>query len=550
MPDGQEFKLLDLTSGQVLGRFNTEQRMACHVVFSPDGKLLAGNGIDDRVDVWDVGTGQRLSRVTIRFGLIQNALAFSPDGKLLAAPAGQVARVWDAVSGREVFSLQGHTGRVRAVAWGPDGHSLATASADLTVRVWDVATGEETRVFRGHAGSVLSVAFRPDGHQIVSGDSEGVLKAWDATREQQVLTLLRLDAVSDIAFTPDNQQVVAANASAVRAWDTTAGQQVFTQPLKLAPRIEGLSKYVALSGDGRLFAGPARGDPTVLRVWDVRSGTEVASLRGHKTRIRCVAFSPEGRMLASCSREKSALPLFHASTVGLLGSPLGQGPFLAAPPVFLGPAGGFADLPSQLLLWQLPASGEAPPPLSLACPVGVQSLAFSADGQRLVAGELGSLAADGQEQTSGWVSVWDTSTGRLLQRWAGHPGPVQCVAIDPSGRRVASGGRMPDQTVCVWDAATGERLHVLQGPAALTGLTFSPDGRRLAAVGIDGWVQLWDPATGQAILTLRPPGPLRAENVYGESQVVFSRDGTRLAVNSWRSRIFVWDGRPLTDFPR
>ena len=71
------------------------------------------------------------------------------------------------------------------------------------------------------------------------------------------------------------------------------------------------------------------------------------------------------------------------------------------------------------------------------------------------------------------------------------------------------------------------------------------DGRRLAAVGYDGAVHLWDPATGHNVLVLRPPGGDRRENLASDSQVVFSRDGTRLAANNWAKRILVWDGRPL-----
>jgi WD40 repeat protein len=213
-------------------------------------------------------------------------------------------------------------------------------------------------------------------------------------------------------------------------------------------------------------------------------------------------------------------------------------------------AGKAPGTPGELFVWRVPAAGEGPPaPLALDCPASVQCLAFSRDGRHLAAGERGTWVADGQSWRDGCLSLWEAATGRLLLRWAAHPGTVQTVAFDPLGRWLASGGRMPDQSVRLWDAATGRGLHVLEGPLAQTGLAFSPDGRRLAAVGYDATVHLWDPATAHDVLTLRGPGPERAAATTGDSQVAFSPDGARLAVNTWRGTLHVWDARPLADEP-
>jgi WD40 repeat protein len=184
----------------------------------------------------------------------------------------------------------------------------------------------------------------------------------------------------------------------------------------------------------------------------------------------------------------------------------------------------------------------------------VQCLAFSADGQRLVAGDRGVVAADGRSWTDGGLSVWEVpterpegiaTTGQFLRRWVGHPTTVQSVAFDPRGRWIASAGRSPDQAVRLWNADTGELLHDLRGPEDLTCVTFHPDGTRLVAVGYEGWVHIWDPTTGTDVLSLRGSADRPTGSVVNDTRAVFSPDGTRLAVNSWTGSIHIWDARPL-----
>ena len=117
--------------------------------------------------------------------MIQLAV-FSPDGKRLATASwDHTAKVWDAATGKELFTLRGHKERVGMVAFSPDGKYLATASYDNTAKIWDGRTGKELLTLPGHAGYVSSVAFSPDSKRLATaGGYRGrwEIKIWDASQ--------------------------------------------------------------------------------------------------------------------------------------------------------------------------------------------------------------------------------------------------------------------------------------------------------------------------------------------------------------------------------
>ena len=268
---------------------------------------------------------------------------------------------------------------------------------------------------------------------------------------------------------------------------------------------------VAFSPDGRLLASGGR-DWTV-RLWDPATGEHLRTLTGHAGTVRGVAFSPDGRLLASGCGDRT-VRLWDLATGEHLRTLSGHGVLgVAFSPDGRLLASGGRDW--TVRLWD-PATGEHLRTLTGHAGT-VRGVAFSPDGRLLASGcgDRRLLAGDRM------VWLWDPATGEHLRTLTGHADAIWGVAFSPDGRLLASG--CGDRTVRLWDPATGEHLRTLTGHAdAIWGVAFSPDGRLLASGCGDRTVRLWDPATGEHLRTLTG----HAGDVWG---VAFSPDGRLLA---------------------
>jgi len=230
---------------------------------------------------------------------------------------------------------------------------------------------------------------------------------------------------------------------------------------------------VAFSPDGRYLATASADETT--RLWDARTGRQLRELKGHTGHVNCVAFSPDGTLLA----------------------------------------GGDAK---TVRLWEIKTGQQLRELKGHTSPVDY--VAFSPDGTHLA--------------TAGDVPrLWDVKTGQQLLEFKGHALSPSCVAFSPDGTRLATGSW--DHTARLWDARTGRQLLELKGDQ-VNFVAFSPDGTRVATANIDDNARVWDVGTGKALLELRG----HTDSVYG---VAFSPDGTRLATASDDMTARLWDAR-------
>jgi WD40 repeat protein/tRNA A-37 threonylcarbamoyl transferase component Bud32/tetratricopeptide (TPR) repeat protein len=518
------------------------------VTFSPDGERVVAGHQAGGAQVWDARSGKPL----LRLGRNTPALfaaACSPDGRYIALPGwGGLAYLLDARTGAIRTTLRGHEGGTSALAFSPDGQHLVSGGADRVVRAWAVPSGRELFQFRApqrvlgvahspdgrrlavagespqvvvHDGAgrpgaralpiparwVKSLAFSPDGRRLATGDREGAVRLWDARSGRSELVLRgHRGLVKAVAFSPDGRRLASASMDgSARLWRTDTGRELRALWGHTGPVLD-----VAFSPDGRRLA-TAGGDGTIS-FWGPENGERGLVLNAHKGMVRTIAFSPDGRWLASGGVDRCA------RLWGLRG-----GAKLALPTGADGAVHTVAFSRDGRLAW---AAGDQAVRVhdvesgrevlhSKGHPSNYSSLAFSPDGERLVAGSADGLLRILCSRTGQEVVALDAGDWQLR------------VAFSPAGDRLAVA--LGEGPVLVWQGeALPETRTVGTHARPVLALAFSPDSQSLATGSTSGAVQVWDVRSGRK--TFEPKGPPRGV-VY---DLAFSPDGKQLT--AWFGR--------------
>lgn len=470
---------------------------------SESGDLLAAATAAGEVRLWKVDwqQGKFVPLKALRPKVAPTALALSADGRFLAT-AGEagngVVELWQWDEQTSGFApqreLRGHRQAVVSLAFSPAGDRLATSSRDATARLWDRASGTQLAAFRGHLDTVWSVAFGLDGSRLLTGGEDGTVRVWNtdpqsAQQQQPVILRGHLAAVRVVAFDPTGKWAASAGVGQeILVWDWSSDKYKDFDYKLVQKQLETTQTALVPLADGLYHHQP-----------DFR-------LAGHTAEIRSLAFSRDGKRLASGGNDNT------------------------------------------VRLWNLQAEATSPARMQVFRGHGgwVRTAAFSPDERLLI-----SAAHDGL------IKIWNPQNYHEVQMFRGHQDEVLSAAFSPAAQRVVTAGR--DRRAIIWNLTTGQPLQELADDEEREGIfpeqnfvrtlreghdflvtsalffpanPQRPEEDRVITTAGDNTARIWSLGSGGQVRRLKGTGTLGA--------IALSADGNWLLTGSGGQHALLW----------
>ncbi len=423
------------------------------LAFSPDGETLASSSSDITIRLWDTKTAKH--KVTLkRNGRYAPNLMFSPDGKTLANTAtgywgaSPMIRLRDAATGRLITTINNYTAHVLAFA--PDNITLAGIDGGV-IWILNTQTGKQKTILTKHHSMRSSTRVSPDGSTIANYNRDGTILLQDLVNEEQRVILkdfqFRINSNryfsqgAFLQYSPNWKTLAITEGNIIRLWDMETGQQNAT----LTGHTERVLD-IAFSPNGELLASRTKDE--TIRLWNAETGKQKAVYPIERRNRQFMVFSPDGKTFAAPAPESDMIQLYHTDT----------------------------GHPKFLLIGHKR---------------GATSILFSPDGNSIVSNSYGETL------------LWDAKTGQLIVRIDRPENYNFSFMFSPNGKILVGfakpwGQEKVDNAIWVWDAKTGQHKTKLEGhKGRITRTLFASDSKTLVSTGSDTIIRLWDLETGQ-----------------------------------------------------
>jgi WD40 repeat protein len=427
------------------------------LAFNPAGSTIAAGCNDGKILFYTVGqTKPRTQCVGKDTGAV-NQLSYSHTGNTIAAACDDATvRLWTVATSppRERAKLDGHVNSVASVAYAPDSRLLVSGGADWMVRTWDTTalpTPKERFVPTAHLGYTYSTDFAPDGTKLASGSIDGTTRVWDLDRPDPKTrhylphgeSRRGLHQIFSVAISPDSKAVAfGGNFKTIRQYDLNTGR-----PLRPMVNEHGRNDRIVYSPNGKYLLAAGHGQKEAV-LFDAETGSLDRTFGMHEVGINCIAFSPDGKQIAT-----------------------GSGTYLydQAGKIVLDKMNRYVYNDCTIKLWETDTAKELHALKTHKTPI--YTLAFTPDARGLF-----SSAYEGMLRQRNLADPVNSEAGIFQAEAAG--GYAFGLALSRDGKRAVTAGL--DHRIICWDIASGKRLWEWATNERITGVSLASDGRHIA----------------------------------------------------------------------
>jgi eukaryotic-like serine/threonine-protein kinase len=496
--------------------------------------------------------------VTIENGpviVLRDLRTGKPTRELHIQPTTESITAWAAAAGvrfvaavtepsRKLYLWDGRTGKLLArhtppeqverLHFSPDCTKLAAIDRRGDVHLIDRSTGAIQRVTARNAGRqpYTRIAFSPDSARLatlviglVKEGAPDPISIWETATGRHLASFPgRSELLENLLFTPDGRSLLISSTASVRRW-RLAPVESDTDRQPAGHKDEAWS--LAFSPDGRTVAtgsDDSEVDPTI-KLWDTATGQVKAAWSGGKGTVASISFSPDGHMLATGHLEaKHNVRIWDAATGHRVAELAGHTDRVRA--VAFAPHGRYlatASSDGTVRLWDVASWRERI--VFHGHGDTVHAVGFSPDGN--------TLASAGNE---GNIRLWNLRTNTASSRVLQNRSNLMAIAFARDGKTLAVADTLGSATIWNLDRSTPCRL-IHSDADELRQVAFTPDGTALATAGIEGVIRLWDPATGQELASL----PAHHAQING---LAFSPDGSILGSVAHDGSVRLWRAEP------